>query len=438
MKRICWLGAGLATLLIGTMAADAQDFAQPGATAPGPAAASAGFGLEAESLPGELAEDIAGGTEGFRFGPTPVSEVNILMDVFGLRSLLDDSGYRAFGWVENGYTGASVRPGPLSVQPRLNRFGDEWVLSDLGFTLQKPLQQDVFDIGLFVRYFAGANAATGQPKGGIGSTITNQRFSQDFRDLYIEAHLPIITELGMNVKVGRMNTIIGWNGFLAPYRPLFSNDYQFFYAQDGAFTGLLADLRVSDRLDIWSGMTFGANTFFVKRSSDSICYIGQINYWLQDEHRTRLTASTYIGPNAIFAAPGLAGDFVSMVELRIQQNWTERITQVVQCNMGWDRNTPRGTGSFYGIYTQGILHLTETFDIIARGEWFDDVEGTRTGFEAVYSEVTLGCNWHPFRCLEIRPEVRGDFASEPAFGGGGSPGGNFSQLTGVISALLKF
>jgi hypothetical protein len=52
--------------------------------------------------------------------------------------------------------------------------------------------------------------------------------------------------------------------------------------------------------------------------------------------------------------------------------------------------------------------------------------------------MTFGVNWHPVRCLEVRPEIRADFAGEPAFGGGGNPGGNFSQLTGGISALVKF
>ena len=48
-----------------------------------------------------------------------------------------------------------------------------------------------------------------------------------------------------------------------------------------------------------------------------------------------------------------------MVELRLQQNWTERFTQILQNNMGWDVNTPVGTGSFYGLYTISIFHLTE-------------------------------------------------------------------------------
>lgn len=398
-----------------------------------------GAGLEPESLPAEIAEDLdEAAPDAFRFGPTPVSEVGILMDRLGLGRFLSPRGIRTFGWVEGGYTGASTRSGLLSVQPRQNRFGDEFLLNQIGWVLQKPLEQDRFNLGFNVRYFAGADAALGQPKGGIGSTITNPRFSHDFRDLYLSAHLPILTEGGMDVKLGRMNTIIGYNGFLAPYRPFYSSDYQFFYSQDGAFTGFLTDLHVNDRLDVWNGMTLGANTFFVTRGADSYCYIGQVNYWLTDERRTRLTGSVYAGPDAIFAAPGRNGDFVTMVELRLQQNWTERFTQIVQSNMGWDANTPVGTGSWYGVYTIGLVHARPTLDLNVRAEWFNDVQGTRTGFSTNYTEVTLGVNWHPTRFLEIRPEVRGDFAGEPVFGGGGSPGGNHSQLTAVISGLIKF
>jgi hypothetical protein len=234
-----------------------------------------------------------------------------------------------------------------------------------------------------------------------------------------------------------MNTIIGYNGFLSPYRPFYSSDYQFFYSQDGAFTGVLADLHATKKLDIWNGVTFGANTFFTKRSNNSICYIGQVNYWLTEEQKTRLTASVYCGQNAIFAAPGLAGTFDTTIELRIQQNWNKYFTQIVQSNMGWDPNTKVGTGSWYGVYTIGLLHLNEKLDFNVRGEWFDDVRGTRTGINTDYAEVTLGLNWHPFKCLEFRPEIRGDFAGENAFGGNGVPT-HRSQLTGGISALVKF
>ncbi len=451
MIRTCLRGASLMALLAMSREVGAQELPPlppasvpglPGPLAPPPAAAprpiGPGTGLEAESLPAEISEDELGASSQFRLGPTPVSEVGLLMDGLGMRDWFGDSGYRVFGWAEQGYWGSSTGPGLLSVQSRLPRFGDEYLFNELGFVLQKPLRRDQFDWGVFVRYYAGANAATGQPLGGIGSTITNQRFSQDLRDLYLEAHLPVLTEGGLDVRVGRMNSIIGYNGFLAPYRPFYSNDYQFFYLQDGAFTGFLTNLHVSDRLEFWNGMTLGANTFFTKRSQDSFCYIGQLNYWLTDERKTRLTASVYLGPDALFSAPGLNGTFDSMVELRVQQNWSERFTQVVQCNMAWDSNTPVGTSGAYGVYTQGMFHLSPTVDLNLRGEWFQDTHGTRTGFAANYAETTIGLNWHPISYLELRPEIRGDFADAATFGGGGNPGGNFSQLTGGISALIKF
>ena len=398
---------------------------------------SAGYGLEAESLPGELTEDISGASGALRLGPTPVSQVRILMDTLGFANLVGDSGIRTFGWVEGGYTGASTGAGLLSVQPRQNRFGNEFLLNQIGFVIQKPLKQDQFDIGFNMRYFAGADAALGAPKGGIDNPPTNAHFGQDFRDLYLSAHLPILTDGGVDVKVGRMNTIIGYNGFLAPYRPFYSSDYQFFYSQDGAFTGFLTNLHVNNRLDIWNGMTLGANTFFTLRANDSYCYIGQVNYWTSDEKRTRLTGSVYAGPHALFAAPNLAGTYDTMVELRLQHDWNERFTQILQSNMGWDANTPVGTGSWYGLWLISIYHFNSQIDGLVRAEWFDDVKGTRTGIDTNYAEVTLGTNYHPVKWLDIRPEIRGDFAGAPAFGVNGAHT-NRSQLTGGISFLVKF
>lgn len=435
----------LTAFLAGPLAASAQDVQVPppptsptivfpvaeATPLPGPNA-----GLESHSLPAEIAEDLRP-LGGYRLGATPVDEVGFLKSLLSGLPAVANGDIRTFGWLEGGYTGSSSGTGPMAIQPRLNQFGNEFTLNQLGFVVQKPLKQDQLDWGFNIRYFAGADAATGQPGGGIDDPPGNARFSQDFRDLYLSAHLPILTDGGVNLKVGRMNTIIGWNGYLAPYRPFYSSDYQFFYSQDGAFTGALAQVVVNDQLDVWNGVTFGANTFFEKRSEDSICYIGQVNYWLTTEKRTRLTASTYLGPDAIFAAPGMNGDFVSMVELRLQHNYTERLTQVVQSNFGWDTNTPVGTGSWFGIYTVGIYHLCPTWDVQGRAEWFRDVRGTRTGIDTDYSEVTLGVNWHPNEWFELRPEIRGDFAGQPAYGTGGAQTDR-SQLTGAVSFLIKF
>jgi hypothetical protein len=76
-------------------------------------------------------------------------------------------------------------------------------------------------------------------------------------------------------------------------------------------------------------------------------------------------------------------------------------------------------GRFYGRYTIGIYHLNEYFDLEDRAEWFDDPQGRRTGVRANYEEVTLGLNCHTCKYLDIRLEIRSDFASAPAFGANG-------------------
>ncbi len=83
------------------------------------------------------------------------------------------------------------------------------------------------------------------------------------------------------------------------------------------------------------------------------------------------------------------------------------------------------------------MHLSSEVDALCRAEWFDDVKGTRTGIKTHYEEVTLGLNWHPDKHLEIRPEIRGDFAGAPPSESTAAHD-HYSQLTGAISFLVKF
>lgn len=414
---------------------------QPGEAAPStdatPEAGAGGdSGQEPASRPGERASEEGEGTAP-ALGPTLPEDVKLLMNT-GVGKFLAQGGLRVYGWVDPGYTYASVGPGLLSVEPRENRFGDEFLLSQMALVVEKPLKQEGLNFGFNMTYYAGADPALLQPKGGIDDPAGNPRFSHDFRQLYASAHLPIFTEGGVDVKLGRQGTIIGYESALAPYRPFYSNAYQFFYSEDGAWTGGLANWHVNKQLDVLSGFTLGANTFFTKRSHDSICYIGQVNYWLEQDKKTLLTASLHTGPNAIFAAPGLAGDYDTIVELRVLRHWSKYFSQVVQNNMGWDNNVPGvGTASWYGLYTILIGHLDKKLDVNTRLEWFDDVQGTRTGVKAVYEEATFGFDYHPVKWLRLRPELRGDFANNRAFGNGGVPK-NHNQLTAAIDALFSF
>lgn len=365
-----------------------------------------------------------------KYGPTAPEDVKIL------QGLIDPEGCRglkAYGWLDVGYTYASGGSGILAVETRENRFGNELLLSQAAIVLEKVLDPNCLSWGFNMTYYAGADASLLQPKGGIDSPPDNPRFSDDFRQLYVSAHLPVLTEGGIDIKLGRQGHIIGYESAMAPYRPFYSNDYQWFYSQDGAWTGALAIAHISKQLDVLAAITMGANTFFTMRG-DSPCYIGQVNYWLTEEKNTQLTGSLHLGENAIFAAPGLAGDFDTVVELRMQHKFSPRATVVLQSNMGWDQNVPGvGTAAWYGVYAIGIYSLTCKLDINTRLDWFDDVDGTRIGVSGNFEEVTLGLDYHPVPAISLRPEIRGDFADKRAFNHNEK-----SQLTIAMDLLLKF
>jgi hypothetical protein len=383
----------------------------------------------------ESVEEAPPAAETPKWGPTAPEDVKLMQRL--MPDFLTAHRVRAYGWFDSGYTFSTTGPGQLLTQPRENQFGDQYLFNQLAFVLDRPLDPERFSMGFNATFYMGADAALLTPLGGIQPS--SPTWGYDFRNLYISMHLPVITEGGLDVRAGRMGTIIGYESALAPYRPFYSNDYQWFYAEDGAWTGVLTNLHVSKRLDVLNGITFGANTFFEMRGS-APCYIGQINYWLQDEKRTLVSAGVYCGPNAIFAAPGLAGTFDTTIEARIQHQWTPRLFQVLQTNMGWDANSTSaarggavGTWSWYGIHSIVGYHLLPKLDVNARGEWFRDVGGTRTGFDAHFAETTLGLDFHPVKAISLRPEIRGDFSGVPAFSNG-----HTSMMTLAFDALAKF
>ena len=106
-----------------------------------------------------------------------------------------------------------------------------------------------------------------------------------------------------------------------------------------------------------------------------------------------------------------------MVELRVQQDWSPAVHSDPPEQHGLGRqHAGRHRLVVWPLHHQHLPPDHDSSTSSCRAEWFDDVKGTRTGINTNYSEVTLGLNWHPVKCLEIRPEIRGDFAGAPAFG----------------------
>jgi hypothetical protein len=79
-------------------------------------------------------------------------------------------------------------------------------------------------------------------------------------------------------------------------------------------------------------------------------------------------------------------------------------------------------------------------DLQSRYEWYKDVDGMNYagGFgkpHTDYAAVTYGVDYHPYKWLQFRPEIRYDHATHPNFGANN----NFkNEVTIASDVLLKF
>ncbi len=340
------------------------------------------------------------------------------------------------GWADMGYTAATSGPGQLAVAPEVNRYGNEFLLNQITLNAYRPTHPDELSFGYRLQMMGGADATTLQGPGDIQNT--NTHFGAQVRQVNLQAHVPVFWENGLDVVVGRRASLMGYESYMPVYRQFYSLTYQWWYAQDGADTGCWFTAHPDKQMDVTFGVTLGSNTFFTQRAG-SPCYVVQAKRWLNDEHTLYREATFLIGDQSVGKQiAAYPGNLATVVEYSIQYAPTSTWTQVFQLNAGWDQQTPTGIGHWYGLLEQSVFHIHPRFDLQGRIEWFDDVNGTRTGHWTNYFDFTGGLAIRAARSLQVRPELRMDTAGAPAFGPVGSTNLSNAQFTTAVEALVTF
>ena len=71
-----------------------------------------------------------------------------------------------------------------------------------------------------------------------------------------------------------------------------------------------------------------------------------------------------------------------------------------------------GTAHWGFIAQYLTVNLTPRLSSITRFEVFQDFEGQRTGFEGLYTALTAGLSFKPYKSVIFRPELRYDYNAE--------------------------
>jgi hypothetical protein len=398
-------------------------------------------------------------------GPTPPQDVKFMQNALGeccdwFKATKDCDGkdkaacLQFYGWIDLDYTYSSTGPGfnggangAPGLAPVMNRFGDELLVRQLGLNLSKPLDPKNWSWGFNANLIAGNDAAFLNPTSGWFHT-DNPRFGVSFTDLNLTAHLDVLTEGGVDVKMGRQTTCLGPMGAMPFQRYFDSSDYEWYNMEEGRYTGVSANWNISKRLSWYNGIELGGwGVFYTGLDKPSgPDYLGQINYWLDEEaKKVQLTVTCLTGPTGRDS-----GKNTTVTEVTLHINYNKYIYQVISNQNVYSKAPiflagPPAPGYIeraYALYSYLGAHVSKTVDFNTRIEWYRDVDGGiyPGGFgtpNTNYYEATIGPDWHPVKWLQIRPEARYDWANNAVFGP--NPTGlHNNQFTAAIEALIKF
>jgi hypothetical protein len=391
-------------------------------------------------------------------------DTNFLSRLLGL----EESPVQLYGWIQNSYTatpGFNPRDGStVTVFP--NRLANAWQGNQYYLVAEKVLKPgDRSDFGFRLDTLFGNDWLYTHSFGLFNGLFSREGFAGvDFPQMYLNAHLPVLFQGGVDIRGGRFYSPAGFESAQATKRPLLSAPYVLNYSPF-TFFGMLATFHVSDRLTLTSGAVNGADRWI--DSNYHYSYLGGLN-WISESKKTTINSNILIGPNqlpffpsmnltridnlpvGVYTTPELQNrrnpyynrsTLIYMSNVLVH-NWNDRLTEAAEFAFVAEGNVlglgPGGSAigaNFYGFCHHFLYQFHEKLTGVFRAEIFRDNNGLATGRADTYMEMTLGTIIKPHPWLWVRPEIRYDAAQ---FTHPYDDGTRHGQMTLAFDVILKF
>jgi len=314
-----------------------------------------------------------------------------------------------------------------------------------------------FDWGFKLQFMYGSDARFIHSLGLFDDTAATSILQPDLVEAYLNLHFPVITEGGLDLKLGKFVTLEGAETIDPHTNFFYSHTYIFNFGIPFNHTGALATWHATSHLNLVAGLTRGVNTS-VDDNNDSIAFHGGIGLDL-NEGKIVVSAATHIGPET----PNNNHDQRYLNTITTTWKITDKLTSITDLNYAHDAGADADA---YGVAQYFTYAINSWLTAGVRGEIFRDDKGfyvvsfandhdpmrtlegeptidprTVGGGKTTYGAVTLGLNIKPTvpkaaASLAIRPELRFDSALN-----GTHPFNDSSQLnqfTAGIDVIISF
>jgi hypothetical protein len=364
-----------------------------------------------------------------------------------------------YGWVESGFTGNVAAPNDNQNFGRLfDDRSNEFVMNQAVITAERALDPKVgFDWGFKFQFMFGTDARYIHSLGLLDHAMGSSLYQPDIPEAYLNLHLPLLTEGGIDVKVGKFVTLEGEETIDPRTNPFYSHTYIFNFAIPFNHTGALFTLYATKWLNLIAGVTRGVNTS-IDDNNDAPAFHGGIGLHLNEE-KFVVSAATHIGPET----PGNDHDLRYLNTITTTWKITDKLTSITDLNYTHDE---AADATAYGVAQYLTYAINDRITAKIRGEIWRDDQGfyvaqfadphdpmralggqptidprTVGGGRTTYGALTVGLDIKPqvpkpFTGLTIRPELRVDhsFSNTRPF----NDSRDQTMFTAAVDAILTF
>src|SRR5438045_3334860 len=306
-------------------------------------------------------------------------------------SLTPEPRFKISGWIDSGIT---FNPASPRDNQNFGRFFDdrtnEPMLNQLVINFERALapQPGEFDWGFKLQFMYGSDARFIHSLGLFSDTAATSILQPDLVEAYLNLHFPIITEGGLDLKLGKFVTLEGAETIDPHTNFFYSHTYIFNFGIPFNHTGALATWHATSHLNLVAGLTRGVNTS-IDDNNDSVAFDGGIGLDL-NESKLVISAATHIGPET----PNNNHDPRYLSTITTTWKITDKLTSITDLNYAYDAGADAAA---YGAAQYFTYTINSWLTAGIRGEVFRDDQGFY---------VVSFANYHdPMRLLAGEPTV---------------------------------
>lgn len=326
---------------------------------------------------------------------------------------LDRSRLQISGWADASFTASSANQQqlPMGFNYEANQFllQQNWIRFErtvVTSNASEPtfgFRTDTIVPGTDYRFTVARGLWSGQLTENDGLPNT---YGFDPIQFYGQAYFPNLWQ-GLDIKLGRMFCQYGAETIDAPSNALASHSYTFIY-DPFTHTGVMGTAQINPAWSIQLGAVMGPDVFIDPAASP---YGMASIKWAPPEGRTSVLISGLIGSGRYDVDEQFNNP--NIVDLVLVHKLNPQLTYTLDALFGYQTNVPDiGTATWFGIVNYVTCELAEKWKATTRLEFFDDIDGNRTGFAGLYTAATAGLSFQPRPAITLRPEVRYDYNGE--------------------------